>query len=77
MVFDYFRQVEAFLEYLRKQIESSIMKISAPSDLITLDSKKRYIIGHFEDENSENYKIFSKVASLLRDECNFIASTNK
>ncbi|CAF1398878.1 unnamed protein product [Rotaria magnacalcarata] len=71
------RQVDAFFDFIRKQIESSIMKLSTPSDLITIDSKKRYIIGHFDDENSENYRTFTKVASLLRDECNFVASTNK
>ncbi|CAF0937395.1 unnamed protein product [Rotaria sordida] len=71
------RQVDAFLDFIRKQLESSIIKLSTPSDLYTLDTKKRYIIGHFDDENSPNYKTFSKVASLLRDECHFVASTNK
>jgi endoplasmic reticulum resident protein 44 len=65
------------MDFLRKQIELSMIKLSSPSDLATLDTKKRYIVGHFDDENSENYKTFSKVASLLRDDCNFIASTNK
>ena len=72
-----FRQVDPFMDFLRKQIESSILKLSNPSDLVTLDSKKRYIIGHFDDEKSENYQIFSKLSSLLRDECHFAASTNK
>lgn len=71
------RQVDGFMDFIRKQIEISITKLSSPSDLFTLDSKKRYIIGHFDDENSENYKTFTKVASLLRDDCNFVASTNK
>jgi len=71
------RQVDGFMEFLRKHVESSIIKLASPSDLVTLDAKKRYIIGHFDDGNSENYKTFSKVASVLRDECNFVASTNK
>jgi len=74
---NFFRQVDAFMDFLRKQIESSITKLATPSDLVTLDPKKRYVIGHFDNENSENYKTFTKVASLLRDECNFVASTNK
>ena len=65
------------MDFLRKQIETSITKLASPSDLYTLDSKKRYVVGHFKVENSENYKTFIKVASLLRDECNFVASTNK
>jgi endoplasmic reticulum resident protein 44 len=71
------RQADAFMDYLRKQVETTITKLSTPSDLVTLDVNKRYVIGHFDDENSENYKTFTKVASLLRDECNFVASTNK
>jgi endoplasmic reticulum resident protein 44 len=65
------------MDFLRKQIQPSMTKLASPSDLVSLDAKKRYIIGHFDDENSENYKTFTKVASLLRDECNFIASSNK
>jgi hypothetical protein len=71
------RQVDGFMDFLRKQIESSITKLSSPSDLVTLDAKKRYIVGHFDDEKSENYQMFTKLASLLRDECHFVASTNK
>jgi len=71
------RQIDVLFDYIRKQVESSIIKLSNPNDLTTLDPKKRYIIGHFDDENSENYKTFSKVASLLREECHFVASTNQ
>jgi len=71
------RQIDALFDFLRKQVESSIIKISTLNELSTLDPKKRYIIGHFDDENSSNYKTFSKVGNLLRDECNFVASTNK
>ena len=71
------RQVDAFFEFIRKQVETPIIKLSSPGELLTLDSKKRYVIGHFDDETSENYKTFSKVASLLRDECTLAASANK
>lgn len=35
--------------------------------------KKRTIIGHFFDEKSERFKVFSKLSSILRDSCNFVA----
>lgn len=65
------------MDFLRKHVQSSVIKLSTPSDLITLDSNKRYIVGHFDDENSVNYQTFSKVASLLRDDCQFAVSSNK
>ncbi|CAF1105291.1 unnamed protein product [Adineta steineri] len=71
------RQVDAFMDFIRKQIVTEITKLSTPSDLFTLDTKKRYIVGHFDDENSDNYKMFMKIAGLLRDECHFVASVNK
>lgn len=71
------RQVDAFFEFVRKQIESPMIKISSPTDLLSLDEKKRYIIGHFDSDQSNNYKTFSKVSNLLRDECLFAASVNK
>ena len=65
------------MEFLRKHVQPSLIKLKAPSDLVTLEPAKRYIVGHFDDENSANYQTFSKVASLLRDECNFVVSTDK
>jgi endoplasmic reticulum resident protein 44 len=56
-------------EYLQKQIQSSIIKIATENDL---NSRKNSIVGYFTDSNSSNAQIFSKVANLLRDECEFI-----
>jgi hypothetical protein len=69
------RQVDAFAEFIRKKVEAPIVKLSTPSDQMGLDAKKRYIVGHFNDATSPNYLTFSKVASLLQEECNFAAST--
>ncbi len=75
--FSLFRQIDALSDFLRKQVESSIVKLSIPNDLGILDPKKSFLIGHFDDEKSVNYQTFSKVANLLREECHFAASTNK
>ncbi|CAF1351873.1 unnamed protein product [Didymodactylos carnosus] len=69
------RQVDPLFEFIKKQVDSSIIKLHTKDDLHNLVINKRYIIGHYENEQSENYQIFAKVASLLRDECNFAAST--
>jgi endoplasmic reticulum resident protein 44 len=66
------RQVDAMFDYLQKQIQSPIIKILPEN----VDSKKSSIIGYFLDENSSNFQIFSKVANLLRDECEFIQLIN-
>jgi hypothetical protein len=71
------RQVDGFMDFLRKHVQSSMTKLTAPSELVSLEATKRYVVGHFDSENSANYQTFAKIASLLRDECNFVASTDK
>jgi len=60
-------------DYLRKQIESPIIKIS---DLLKFNFQKPSIIGYFNDQNSSNFQRFSKIANLLRDDCDFIQLIN-
>jgi hypothetical protein len=71
------RKVDAFFDFIRQQVDTTVVKLSTPSDLVTLDTNKRYIIGHFDDDKSPNYLTFAKVASLLKDECTFVVSTTK
>ena len=33
--------------------------------------KKRHVIGFFEKEDDEEYRTYVKVASMLRDDCQF------
>ncbi len=60
-------------DYLRKQIESPIIKIS---DLLKFHFQKPSIIGYFNDQNSSNFQRFSKIGNLLRDDCDFIQLIN-
>ena len=66
------RELNAFLTYLHKQIQSAIIQISNEDDRWKFDLKGNLIIGYFNDQTSLNYKIFFKVANLLRDECQFV-----
>lgn len=38
---------------------------------MVFQEKKRHIIGYFGDVNSDAYRLFAKVASTLREECEF------
>lgn len=48
-------------------VEKSIQKLFFQID-------KRTILAHFSNSNSETYKVFAKVASILREECEFFVS---
>ena len=56
-------------DYLQKLMESPIIRIPTENDL---NSRKNSIVGYFTDSNSSNFQVFSKVANLLRDDCEFV-----
>ena len=42
------RTAEAFLEFVKKQLEDPIVEFTTLKDLENLDSKKRIIVGYFD-----------------------------
>ncbi|XP_018372127.1 PREDICTED: endoplasmic reticulum resident protein 44 isoform X2 [Trachymyrmex cornetzi] len=65
------RSVEAFQEFVRKQLEDPIKEFSDLKELEQLDDKKRMIIGYFERKDVPEYELFRKVATNLKDDCQF------
>uniref|UniRef100_A0A0K8TS55 Putative endoplasmic reticulum resident protein 44-like isoform x2 n=1 Tax=Tabanus bromius TaxID=304241 RepID=A0A0K8TS55_TABBR len=65
------RTADAFLEYVKKQLEDPIKEFHTLRDLETLDSKKRIIIGFFDRRDVPEYDIFRRVASNLKEDCQF------
>ncbi|KAG5329289.1 ERP44 protein, partial [Acromyrmex charruanus] len=65
------RSVEAFQEFVRKQLEDPIKEFSDLRELEQLDDKKRMIIGYFERKDVSEYELFRKVATNLKDDCQF------
>ncbi|EDO28894.1 predicted protein, partial [Nematostella vectensis] len=57
------RSVDAFSNYLRNQMRSSIKEFHSLSDM-GLNSKKRNIIAYLESKEGDNYKKFEKVREL-------------
>ncbi|KAM7348871.1 endoplasmic reticulum protein 44 isoform 1-T1 [Cochliomyia hominivorax] len=65
------RSAEAFLEFVKKQLEDPIKEFKSLRDLENLDSKKRIIIGYFDRRDQPEYDTFRKVATNLKDDCQF------
>ncbi|KAL6263109.1 hypothetical protein P5V15_005910 [Pogonomyrmex californicus] len=65
------RSVEAFQEFIRKQLEDPIKEFFDLRELDQLDDKKRMIIGYFEKKDVPEYELFRKVATNLKDDCQF------
>jgi endoplasmic reticulum resident protein 44 len=72
------RTVEAFINFIKDQLINPLKIAKSYSDysVALMELKKRTIIGHFFDEKSEHFKVFSKLSSILRDSCNFVAGIN-
>lgn len=67
------RSSEAFVEFIRKQLEDPIKEFKQLNDLKNLDTKKRIIIGFFDQKDCPEYSTFRRVASNLKDDCQFHA----
>lgn len=65
------RSADAFLEYVKKQLEDPIKEFVSLKDLETLDAKKRIIVGYFDRRDQPEYQIFRRVATNLKEECQF------
>lgn len=65
------RSAEAFLEYVKKQLEDPIKEFVSLKDLESLDDKKRIIVGYFDRRDQPEYNIFRRVATNLKEECQF------
>ncbi|TGZ58056.1 endoplasmic reticulum resident protein 44 isoform X2 [Temnothorax curvispinosus] len=65
------RSVEAFQEFVRKQLDDPIKEFFDLRELEQLDDKKRMIIGYFERKDVPEYALFRKVATNLKDDCQF------
>ncbi|XP_050591525.1 endoplasmic reticulum resident protein 44 isoform X2 [Bombus affinis] len=65
------RSVEAFEEFIRKQLEDPIEEFYDLKELTNLDDKKRMIIGYFDTKDVPEYRMFRRVATNLKDDCQF------
>ncbi|GAB1865300.1 Endoplasmic reticulum resident protein 44 isoform X1 [Camponotus japonicus] len=65
------RSIEAFQEFVRKQLEDPIREFFELRELNELDDKKRMIIGYFDRKDIPEYELFRKVATNLKDDCQF------
>ncbi|XP_040173521.1 endoplasmic reticulum resident protein 44 isoform X1 [Anopheles arabiensis] len=65
------RTVEAFTEFIKKQLEDPIREFQNIKDLEQLDSKKRIVVGYFDRRDMPEYNTFRRVATNLKEDCQF------
>ncbi|CAO1380101.1 unnamed protein product [Diamesa hyperborea] len=65
------RSADAFLEFVKKELEDPIKEFSHLKDLEKLDEKKRLIIGYYDRRDMAEYSVFRRVATNLKDNCQF------
>lgn len=65
------RSVEAFTKFISRQLEDPVKEFGKLSDLGQLESNKRIIIGYFDRRDQPEYQIFRRMATNLKDDCQF------
>lgn len=67
------RSVDALAEFVRNQLKDHIKEFKDSNDLRNLNTKRRMIIGQFYQKNSAEYEIYRRVATNLKEDCDFYA----
>ncbi|KAB0794661.1 hypothetical protein PPYR_11500 [Photinus pyralis] len=65
------RSTDAFVTYMKTQLEDPIIEFKSLTDLVNLDKNKRIIIGYFDVKERVEYDTFRKVATNLKEDCQF------
>ncbi|RZC32670.1 endoplasmic reticulum resident protein 44, partial [Asbolus verrucosus] len=65
------RSTEAFLSFVKKQLEDPIKEFKNLQELTVLESDKRIVIGYFDRRDQPEYNIFRRVATNVKDDCQF------
>ncbi|KAK6110752.1 Thioredoxin-like domain family protein [Brugia pahangi] len=72
------RSVEALTAFVKQQLSSSIQDFAGEKDLERqMDKTKRNVVAYFADKNSNEYRSFQKVATILREDCTFWVSNDE
>ncbi|KAF2896610.1 hypothetical protein ILUMI_09566 [Ignelater luminosus] len=67
------RSTEAFVSFVKKQLEDPVKEFGGLNELLNLESDKRIIIGYFDRRDQPQYNMFRRVAMNLKDDCQFHA----
>lgn len=65
------RSKDAFVQYVRDQLIDPIKEFYNLKDLEQLDAKKRIVVGYFDRRDMPEYSIFRRVATNLKEDCQF------
>lgn len=63
--------MEAFADFIKKQLVDPIIQFSSIKELTELSEEKRHIIGYMDRRDQPEYEVLRKVAASLKDECLF------
>lgn len=65
------RSQMAIVEFVRQSLQDPIKRIEHADALKDLDKQKRAVIAYLEHHNLPEYQIYRRVATGLKDECDF------
>lgn len=65
------RSKEAFVQFVKDQLKDPIKEFHNLRELEQLDTKKRVVVGYFDRRDMPEYNIFRRVATNLKEDCQF------
>jgi len=71
------RSADALAQFVKEQLKDNIQRVASMDDLDNIDRKKRHVIGYFDSEQGLDFANYQRVASMLRDDCQFYAAVGE
>lgn len=68
------RDLAALEQFIKDELNNNLHIIETLPELYELKNDKPSIIGYFENKQSHNLELFTKLATVLRDNCAFVAA---
>lgn len=65
------RSADAFVTFVKNELDDPIKEFKSLTELVNLDKSKRIIIGYFDKKDRIEYDTFRKVATNLKEDCQF------
>uniref|UniRef100_H2YVH1 Thioredoxin domain-containing protein n=1 Tax=Ciona savignyi TaxID=51511 RepID=H2YVH1_CIOSA len=67
------RKPENIAEFIREHLKDPVREFASLDEIYELPRTKRTIIGYFTAKESPEFTVFSNVAKILKDDCQFLA----
>ena len=67
------RSVDSFVDFIREKVKDPVEILKSDHEVRGLNDRQRHIYGYFDNDQSQEYQHYKKLATSLKEDCHFHA----